>query len=208
MKTGTLSLELANTKCGPLNQSRWLTTGLAFMMLWMRHHGVKGETLAKFETIIKFIISVYFNLYFQIKVKHHISHGPEHIVSALKLLKEQTTEVQDIIIKPVIQRGAYHAHTENILASLICSCDSEDRSFAVDKIIKLRDGKDFGDESIRCHTTPTILLDATSPKELVNWDSKIHEPIFICKFSLRELKNLRNRPLEIPKISLHTQSCE
>ena len=74
----------------------------------------------------------------------------------------------------------------------------------MDKIIKLRDGKDFGDESIRCHTTPTILLDATSPKELVNWDRKIHEPIFTCKLSVPELEDLRNRPLEIPRFSLHT----
>ena len=51
-------------------------------------------------------------------MKHHVSHGPEHIISALKLLKEQTTVVQDII-KPLIQRGACHANTENILSSLL-----------------------------------------------------------------------------------------
>ena len=63
MKTGVLPLDLANTKCDPINQSRWLTTGQAYMMLWMRQHGVEGETLVKFEIIIKFIISVYFYFY-------------------------------------------------------------------------------------------------------------------------------------------------
>ena len=94
------------------------------------------------------------------------------------------------------------------MASLLCSDDSEDRSFAVDKIIKIRDGKDFGDLSVRSHTTPTIVLNATSPKELVNWDGKIHEPVFTCQLSLSELEELRNRPLEIPSFTLHTQSCE
>ena len=43
-----------------------MTTGQAFIMLWMRHHDVHGETLRKFEVIIKFLVSVYFKV-----------HGPD-----------------------------------------------------------------------------------------------------------------------------------
>ena len=40
---------------------------------------VEGETLMKFEIIIKFSSSVYFNEYFQIKVKHVKWPGTYHI---------------------------------------------------------------------------------------------------------------------------------
>ena len=63
---------------------------------------VEGETLVKCETIIKFFTFVYFNLYFQIKVKHMKCTGTHHIT-----LYEKTTEVQEII-KPDIQRSGYH----------------------------------------------------------------------------------------------------
>ena len=172
------------------------------LSLWMRHHDVHGETLRKFEVII-----MYFKLYFEIKVKHHISYGPRHIVSSLKLLNQQASEVKNIIT-PVIQRGAYHAHSENVLASFVCSDSEEDRVFAVDKILKIRNGSDHGDLSVRCHSTPEINLDANTPKELIDWDKKLHEPVFTCKLNLEEINEIKNRPIMIPTFSLHTQSCE
>ena len=97
MKSETLSPELASIKCGLINQSRWLTTAQAFIMLWMCHHNIEGETPRKFEVIVKFCVSVYFKQYFEIKVKHNIKYGPEHIVLSLDLLRKLTPEVKDII---------------------------------------------------------------------------------------------------------------
>ena len=60
-----------------------------YLMLWVRQNAVdvEGETLVKFETIIKFFTSLYFNLYFHIKVKHMKLSGTHHII------KEKTPEV-------------------------------------------------------------------------------------------------------------------
>ena len=69
------------------------------MMLWMRYHGLEGKNL---ETIVKFCISAYFKLFFEIKVQHHIKYAPQHILSALKLLKDQTPQVR-AIITPVVE---------------------------------------------------------------------------------------------------------
>ena len=79
MKSGDLSPELGSIKCDLITQSRLLITALAFMMPWMRHHNFRDETLRKFE-VFKFCISFYFIKYFEIKAKHHIKYGPEHIV--------------------------------------------------------------------------------------------------------------------------------
>ena len=40
--TGELCEELATIKCVPLCHSRWLTTGQALLMLWMRDHKLEG----------------------------------------------------------------------------------------------------------------------------------------------------------------------
>ena len=55
----------------------------------------------KFEKIIKFSSSVYFNEYFQIKVKNVKWSGTHHIK------REDTSKIQEII-KLIIQRGGYH----------------------------------------------------------------------------------------------------
>ena len=111
------------------------------MMLWTRFHGVEGETLRILELLVRFSLTVYLQLYYQIKVKHNISCAPEHILKSVQLLNQQTDEVKNLITS-VIQRGAYHAHSENILASLLTSTDKDDRKFAVDKILTLRNGSD------------------------------------------------------------------
>ena len=97
----------------------------------------EGETLRKLEVLVRFCIGVYFILYFEIKVKHHISNGPEHILRTLALLRNQTEEVKKII-ESVVLEGAYHAHSENLLASMLTSDDAEDRSFAVEQFWRRR----------------------------------------------------------------------
>ena len=79
IKSGHLDMKLKHRKCGSLNHARWLTTGQALMMLWIRYHGLQGETLDAFKLIIKFVLQSYFKLYFDIKVKHRLVDGPNHI---------------------------------------------------------------------------------------------------------------------------------
>ena len=117
IKSGQLSKEVASLKCGPLNHSRWLTTGEALLMLWTRVHGLQGETLEHFELIIQFVLQNYFKLYFDIKVKHSLVDGPNHDVRALRITRTVPKKVKDIV-SPYIALGAYHAHPENVLLTL------------------------------------------------------------------------------------------
>ena len=125
VKSGILSKEVASLKTGELSTARWLTSGDALVSIWMSIHNLEGETLRKLEVLVRFCIEVYFILYFEIKVKHHISNGPEHILRTLALLRNQTEEVKKIITS-VVLRGAYHAHSENLLTSMLTSDDAVD----------------------------------------------------------------------------------
>ena len=85
-------------------------------MLCLRFHGLEGEDLKTLRLSSSFV--------------YHINYAPQHILSALQLLKDQTSQVKAIII-PVVERGAYHAHSESILLSLLSSELKDNRSFAL-----------------------------------------------------------------------------
>ena len=168
LQSGNLTKELASLKCGLLSTSRWLTTGEALVILAMCDHGLTGENLRKFHVLLKFCVTAYFNLYFKIKVMHHLKYGPQHVVNSLIMLQSQTDEVKEIITSTII-RGSYHAHSESILTALLCSEAKEDREFAITTILSIRKGCDVGDMTCRQHKTPNINLGAKTVRELINW---------------------------------------
>ena len=44
---------------------------------------------------------------------------------------------------------------------------------------------------------------------MIPWDLKeVHEPVYTCKLSRAELKEILYTPFSVPKFSLHTQSTE
>lgn len=56
----------------------------------------------------------------------------------------------------------------------------------------------MGDTTVRPHKNPNLNLQATSPEDLINWDTeKFYIPIFTCKMTLTELKDFRKTPLRV-----------
>ena len=72
IKNGEMSKEFAGLKCGPINHSRWLTT--------VRLHRCSGQESMD-------LLESYFKVYFGIKLKHGLLDGPNHVVTALRILK-------------------------------------------------------------------------------------------------------------------------
>lgn len=208
IKSGNLSRDLANKKGGPINHSRWLTTGHALLMLWVRDHNLHGDSLRKFEVIVNFLVQSYFKLYFDIKVKNSLVYGPIHVLTSLRIFRTQPKEVQDAI-KKTIERGAYHAHPENLILSLLSSTVEEDRVFAINKILEIRADSTEGSVSVRKRKTPTLNFEANSLRELIPWDVNIpYEPIFTCNLSSETIKSFRNGPMKVPHFPIHSQSTE
>ena len=58
------------------------------MMILMSHHGLKGEDYRKLRVLVTFCVNGYFKLFFDIKVKHNHTFGPQHVVSSLQMLKK------------------------------------------------------------------------------------------------------------------------
>ena len=82
---------------------------------------------------------------------------------------------------PFVQSGAWFAHSEALLLSLLSSSKGEDRKFGIDQILKIRGDSDDGDKKPRARKTPTINMKSITLIDLINWESeRIHlqfEPV-------------------------------
>ena len=157
--------------------------------------------------IVEFIVGVYVPCWFQIKVRSCWVDGSRHILYQLKLLKYQNKNVIRIVT-PTIKRSAWYAFSENILQTLLCSDDPNERKFGVQKIIELRKGADLGDLSVRSRPTPSINCDATSLIELISWSSNVYEPPLTCKMSITQITEIIDKPMVVPNWPCHGQSIE
>ena len=95
------------------------------------------------------------------------------------------------------------------LVVLLASSNTVDRCFAVDQIVKLRAGEEFGDNSVRPRRTPKLNLSATSLLNLIDWNTAdVQEPSFTCTIATSEILSFKASPYNPPKFSCHTQSTE
>ena len=208
VKTGILPPELQEIKPGPLCHARWLTTAERLVYMWTRHHGLTGKDAKVLEILVKFCLQMHFKMYFDIKVKHHLVDAPYHILTMLRILRSQPKSVRDIVTF-YVRTGAWYAHHENVLVSLLASRDPKDRKFAVDQILKKRGKSELGDMSVRPRITPKLNILATTLTKMVNWKpGDVQESVFTCRLSKQEIKGFLETPFDPPKFTSHTQSTE
>lgn len=208
VKSGNLPPELQEVQCGLISHARFLTTAENLVYMWTRHHGLIDQDLKTLEILVCFCIEMYFKLYYDIKVQHKLQDGPYHILTQLRILKTQPKKVRDIATF-YVRTGAWFAHWECVLLSLVASSKEDDRKFAVMQILKLRGNNEYGDTSVRPRIHPKMNLSATSLQNLIPWTpGQVHEPIFTCYLSKEEIKKIEDTAFEVPIFSIHTQSTE
>ena len=208
IRTGVVSVDLANMDIGPVNHSRWLTTANRFMRLYVSKHGFKGKNLTNLKLIVEFIVGVYYPLWFEAKVKNNFTEGPKLVLKQLELVRLQNKKVRDLVA-PHIKRSAWYSHSEAVLQTLLCSEDREERVFAVEKITELREGNNTGNLSnrIRVHEK-TFNPEAKKLTNLCSWDSNVFEPVLTCSMSLQEISELTENPMVVPDRPVHGQGME
>ena len=141
------------------------------------------------------------------QVKHSIVDAPRHILTSLELLRKQDKVVREVVT-PFISSGAWFAHSEAVLRTLVSSSEKEERVFGVEKILDKRGEEEFGDLGVRPRRTPAINLQSTSLTTLISWESDVHEPVFTARLSRVEVKALADNPFTPPYYPSHTQSTE
>ena len=123
------------------------------------------------RVIVQFLVNFYFHLWFEVKIDSSFIAGPYHKLREIQLIQrmkgkdEKSRKMRDIA-KKFIEKGAWHAHSELIISSLVCSEEELDRQFGVSKILSLRDGQEFGSTSVRPFIPPKLNWDARSIRDI------------------------------------------
>ena len=203
-RTGVIPRDVALQKYVTIVHSRWLTTAQTFLEMWQKEHGLEGELLDRLRTIVKFIVSVYCPMWFEIKVKHNWLVGPRHVLYQMQLFKLQSKSVQEILL-PTLQRSAWNSHSESVLQTMICSIDRKEREFAVKMILKICGRNKFGCLKVRSRKLPGLNVSAENLEDMIDWKGA-NEPVFTCSLSKDEVKACLEKPLEVPYFPVHTQA--
>ena len=174
--------------------------------MWQKDHGLEGELLERLRTIVTFIVSEYCPMWFKIKSEHSWLDGPRHVLYELSLFRLQPEHVQ-VILLPTLQRSAWNSHSESVLQTMICSEDSQERKFAVEKILKLRGKEEYGNTKPRARKLPKLNVKAEKLQDLIDWRAA-KEPVFTCGLTKKEVKDCLVTPLKVPYFPLHTQGIE
>ena len=208
IRAGTVPVDLANLDIGPVFHARWLTTANRFMRLYVCKHGFSRKNLTNLKLIVEFIIGVYYPMWFDAKVKHSFIHGPRHVLKMLELVRMQDKKVRTIVA-PHVARSAWYSHSEAVLQTLISSDVKEEREFGVEMIIKLREGSDTGDLSIRSRVHgETFNPEAKKLTELCSWKTNVFEPVLTCPLTLKDIMGFVEKPMVVPYRPVHGQSME
>ena len=204
--TGNLDMDLACMSPGTICHSRWLTTANTFCLMWVSKHGLKGKLLTRLRDIVSFIVQVYYPCWFKIKVCHSWVDGPDNVLYELSCLRTQKKSVRDVVEK-VVRSSAWFAHSECVLITMLCSNDVEERSWAVDKILFIRDGGELGDKSPRPRKLPLLNLQAETLVDLIDWEGAT-EPVLTSDLTKEELDKFRGAEMKVPYLCNHTQGVE
>ena len=207
IQSGLFPPYMKDRAIGPHSHARWLNLANRLCRIWCSEHTLSQQDTENLKLLVEFVVGVYSPMWFEIKVKHKWTYGPNHILKQLQLVRLQKKRVQDIVM-PYLHSSAWNAHSENLLQTLLCSSESEDRKFAIETICNLRGEESSGDTSLRIRKNPTLNINATSLVQLIDWSSDVHEPLLTCSMSKEDLLKLETVPMEVMDFPVHAQSIE
>ena len=197
---GRVPAATARRKPGPVNHSRWLTLAIRLLVLYTRTDQ-PDESLVH---LARYIQQVYAPMWFLVKSNPGFSKGAAHLFQLMQMLKQQPQEVQDIV-KKVVQRNAYFAHGENILAAMLTDPDRAVRELAVTRILAARKQNV---RQLRVFRVPCLNWRAEHFTDMISWCGRITEPPVTKDLSDSEITSARDQPLELPGFPCHSQSVE
>ena len=225
VRTGICSESLARREPGRLNHARWLTTANRILRLYVSTEKPSEALIS----VVKFAMTVYIPMWFNIKRRWACIFGPIHVVETLRRVSELDQQTKDVVL-PVIQRNAYFAHTENVLLAMLQDKNADTRELAWKRIQKARNCQKATQKkkmkkgtrslppttTVRRFSIPSLKTDATIYTELFDWKATVvFEPPFTRKYSdddIRQFISNKSRIQEdyslLKTIPCHTQAVE
>lgn len=208
---GNVDEDLARRLPGKVSKSRWLTTAIRILRIYI------SETEPSEELIIlsEFVMKVYAKLWFSIKSQWSCIMGPRHLYEMIRSTRYLREDLRNIIDK-VIQYNGFFAHQENILLSMLFDQNPTIRKLAHKRIKKVRNQKTAG---FRKFEIPKINFEAGAYYDMIpDWNSVVRcQPPLLVDISIDEIKNQAEitgeevtLPLEpiIAPYPCHTQAVE
>ena len=148
-----------------------------------------------------------------IKKNSKFTYGPIHLHKQIILIQAQPLEVQNVV-KPVVQRNAYFAHTSVLLCAMLESSEKNVRCKAVKMIKETRESPPKVQKmkvlkGVRKFSVPALNWNPSNWWEIIDWKTvKIYEPSILTKLDSDTLNAAKLSPFSFPKFPLHSQSVE
>ena len=91
--------------------------------------------------------------------------------------------------------------------TMLCSKEEEERRVAVLQIISIRGAQELGDTSPSLRILPYLNTQATTLKNLIDWEGA-KEPVITRSLTKVELLGFIEKPMEVDYFPCHTQAME
>lgn len=210
---GSVSDELAKRSPGVMSHARWVTTANRILRLYV----AQPNPSVNLKIVVKYIMTVYSPMVFEIKHKSSIVYGPIHLAKVLTSSKFlQPTHLR--VIRASIQRNGFYAHPEHILLAMTNDDDENVRKMSWVKILRARQNESV-DSPVREFKIPNINYECSDYKTLINVHSimNFHPPAlrnieinennidFLASKPILEHESIGERLKNMP---VHTQSVE
>lgn len=113
VQRGKCDPDLAIMDPGLLSHSPWLTCANRVLRLYI----FQNKPSNKIKILVRYIVTIYALVWFDIKKKPYVIHGPGHLFIVVQTTRHFAEDLLKII-DPVIQKNAFFAHPENLLLKM------------------------------------------------------------------------------------------
>ena len=117
-------------------------------------------------------MKVYVPMWFKIKTNPQAKFGARHMFQAIQLVKDMDKNTKRIV-KPIIQRNAYFAHSESILISMISDENETMRELGWRRIKKFRDER----KGLRSFAVPKLNFSCSHYSQMIEWNTASEPPL-------------------------------
>ena len=156
------------------------------------------------QDLVQYVVRHYVPMWFTIHQNSSCDQGSRNLFRSVVLLRDLPQRSQ-AVIRPVIQRNGYWAHSEQLLLAMATDSERAVREKAVRHIGAARQ---LHAEEVRPFVIPVVNFDATTYTDLISWDDRLTQPPLLRDLSRSELVHLMDAPLTVPPYPVHTQAVE